>query len=241
MPVSTSIARLHTVSEADMQEMYRLHSRYFANVVQDIFMRDIHEKDWVIVLRDAADIVGFSTLQVLALQVDGKSRTFLFSGDTVVAHTHRQTTSLAGGFGHFMQRLMRERGQEETYWLLITKGYRTYRFLPVFFNRFHPACDEATPAAMQALLDAVCTHKFAAAYDAATGVIRAGSDKDRLRDDLQAIPAGRVTDRHVHFFLERNPGFTHGNELACITRIAADNLNLYARRVIEQTHVAWHE
>ena len=56
--------------------------------------------------------------------------------------TTGESPSLAGSFGHFMLRMLKEHRGTPVYWFLISKGYRTYRFLPVFFNRFYPtACD----------------------------------------------------------------------------------------------------
>ncbi len=34
----------------------------------------------------------------------------------------------------------------KTYWLLLSKGYKTYKFLHTFFNAFYPCVDVETPA-----------------------------------------------------------------------------------------------
>ena len=118
----------------------------------------------------------------------------------------------------------------DVYWLLLTSGYRTYRFLSVFFRTFYPRYDEKTPAAAQALLDAVAAERFGARYDSATGLVRF-EHPHTLAHDLVVVPTGRTADPHVKFFLARNPGFVAGGELACLTRIHDDNLTPAGRRM----------
>jgi hypothetical protein len=241
MPLSSTIARIPKTPEADRERMFALHSRYFSNVRRETFFRDMAEKDWVIILRDGREIVGFSTLQLIPLRVQGADRLFLFSGDTIVDRAHWRDSTLAGSFGHFMLRLIDEHPATPLHWFLISKGYRTYRFLPVFFNRFYPVHSGATPPADAELLRAVATCKFGAAYDPQCGLVRLDGQKDRLRPEMCEIPDGRAQDPHVRFFLERNPTYFMGDELACLAEISRANLNRYAWRVIEQARVAWDE
>jgi len=128
----STIARLTKVTDTQRESMFRLHRRFFDNVSRETFDRDMGEKDWVILLRNGAEeIAGFSTLQIIRLRVAGRDRLFLFSGDTVVDHAHWQDSKLAGSFGRFMLRLVEEAQDVPAYWFLISKGDRTYRFLPV--------------------------------------------------------------------------------------------------------------
>ena len=221
------------------EAMLALHARNFDNVRRDRFMADLDQKDWAILLREpSGELAGFSTQQLIPFPAAGTTVRFLFSGDTVVDRRHWNTPLLAGCFGRLMLRLMDTHGERDLYWLLISKGFRTYRFLPVFFNRFWPAPDRETPPDMAALLSAVSRHKFGAAYDTAAGVVRP-ADGDRLAPSLALVPPTRLRDPHVAFFLRRNPGYSHGHELACLAPIHRDNLNVYARRVIEATTPVW--
>lgn len=220
MPLTSVIARVPKVPVSLKESMLLLHGRYFSNVHPDTFFSDMNAKDWVIVLRDRGSIAGFSTLQVLRLPIDGVERMFLFSGDTIVDRAHWQDSTLAGCFGHFMLKLMAEHAGRPLYWFLISKGYRTYRFLPVYFKSFYPVHDRRTPPEYAALIRAVATHKFGDAYDARAGVVRLGSRTDRLKPEMCEVPESRRDDPHVRFFLERNPGYSMGDELACIADIS---------------------
>jgi hypothetical protein len=82
---------------------------------------------------------------------------------------------------------------------------------------------------------------FGSAYDPQCGLVRLNGHGDRLKSELCDIPQGRKQDPHVRFFLERNPTYFNGDELACLADISKANLNRYAWRVIEQAKVVWDE
>ena len=58
-----------------------------------------------------------------------------------------------------MLALLDARPRAEFYWFLISKGYKTYRFLPLFFREFYPRHDAPTPAWAKEILDALGRHK----------------------------------------------------------------------------------
>jgi hypothetical protein len=239
MMLIPSITALHHLSGETREHMLALHTRHFAAVRRDRFLRDLAEKDWVILLHaHDGTLAGFSTQQLLSLDHEGQPVRFLFSGDTIVDRAHWNTPLLAGCFGHLMLRLMAAHGEDHLYWFLISKGFRTYRFLPVFFHRFWPAPDRETPADMAALLHAISHYKFGDGYDRQAGVVRT-PHADRLLPDLADVPPARRQDPHVAYFLARNPGFARGDELACLAPIRNDNLNAYAQRVIRSTAPEW--
>jgi hypothetical protein len=221
--------------------MLSLHRRYFDGVCPHRFRADLAEKDWVILLHaEGGTLAGFSTQRVIRLEVGGRVRRFLFSGDTIVDRAHWNSPALSGAFGHLMLRLMDEFGEDDLYWFLIAKGYRAYRFLPVFFHRFWPAFDQETPPEAAALLDAVARAKFNGAYHPESGTIRLAAG-DRLTEELADVPPSRRRDPHVSYFLARNPGYVLGHELACLAPIRRDNLNAYAWRVIRAAPPAWRD
>ena len=239
MKLEASILPRDKLARDLREEMLALHSRHFDNVQRSCFMRDLDKKDWVILLRRPdKTVAGFSTQRLLTLRLPGGTVRFLYSGDTIVDRTHWNTPLLAGCFGHLMLRLIQIHGPDNLYWFLITKGFRTYRFLPVFFHRYWPAADRITPVGTQSLLDTISTRQFGETYDRSTGLIRPRQG-DHLTSDLARIPPSRLRDPHVAFFLSRNPGYASGDELACLAPIREDNLNSYARRVIQSTTPAW--
>lgn len=235
------IIRRDRLTAADRTEMLALHTRYFDNVQSARFHADLDEKDWVIMVRDGKRLAGFSTQKLITLEQIGREQNFLFSGDTIVDRAYWREQHLAGCFGHLMLRLMREYGEHDLYWFLISKGYRTYRFLPVFFHRFYPRPDTQSPPGLVAALQSVALVKYGPAYDQKSGLIIPDEHADRLRPEFCEVPESKLADPHVEFFLQHNPRYQAGYELACIAKIRQDNLNRLAWRVIEQTSPIWIE
>ena len=155
------------------------------------FARDLAEKDWAIVLRDAEGVRGFSTMKLVRIV----ETNVLFSGDTVVDEACRSQTGLAGAFGHVMRHLA-ETGVEDPHWFLICKGARTYRFLPTFFRRYVPGPREDAELAER--LRRVAYAMYPREYDPATGVLRFGAGKDRLKGDALRMDRESVRFRALN-------------------------------------------
>lgn len=221
--------------------MQRLHARYFANARAAAFQADLAEKDWVIRLFDGSTLVGFSTQQSTVATLAGRERRFLFSGDTIVAHTHRNQPGLAGAFGHLFLRLLELHPDRDLHWFLICKGHRTYRFLPVFFREFLPApgVEPDVSETLKPLLDAVAVAKFGPQYDPADGLVRFAPRRDRLRAAWADRDADRGRDACVAFFNRANPQWRRGDELACLAPLSHANMKPTAWRVIRAVTPEW--
>jgi hypothetical protein len=227
------------LSARDRDEMFALFSTYFAGVTRGVFERDLKEKEWVIVLRDERGRVdGFSTL----MRFEHEGRTVFFSGDTIVAEERRGTPELSRLWVNHV-RAAAQRTDGEVYWFLISSGYRTYRFLPVFFRDFHPRFDGRSPE-LASLLDGIATRRFGEAYDRETGIVRLAHPSPLRTPHPGPLPARRgegarragegraAHDPHVRFFLAANPGHARGDELACLVRVAEDNLTPAGARML---------
>ena len=214
--------------------------RYYENVSRADFLADLAEKHWVIVLLDPRtdELCGFSTQMLMEAVVGGAAVRALFSGDTIVARQHWGDIALARSWGRLALSLIDRCASEDLYWFLISKGYKTYRFLPLFFHEFYPRHDAPTPDWAGRLIHGFAGHKYGHAYDAAAGVIRAWPRKDRLRAGVADLTAERLRDAHVRFFAERNPGHGRGDELCCLAPLSRANFTPAAYRVIGREPVA---
>lgn len=242
MSMKINIVKRANMTLSERAEMYSVFSRYYDNVEHSRFESDLEEKNWIIQLRNQDQcIVGFSTLQTYEHAGLAGSALILYSGDTIIDRAYRRNGDLAGAFGHFLIRAIEEHRSMPVYWLLTSKGARTYRFLPVFFKTFFPVFDQQTPANIKVLIDEVAAEKFGADYSPGTQVVSHHGRRDWLcASEHDPSLLGR-DDPHIRFFLERNPGYIRGDELACITEMSEDNLNARARRVIKHTEVQWCE
>jgi hypothetical protein len=235
MDLKGAISTPADLSGPDRDRMFALMAEHFDGVTPEAFARDLDQKRWVLLLRDAAgDVQGFTTIGFDAVEVEGRRIEAVFSGDTIVHRDHWGTTELAQAWGRFVLSLAREDGEGPLFWFLISKGVRTYRFLPLYFQAYWPRHDAETPPFESAVMAGLAEARYPGCYDAATGVLRFGGEKDRLRADLAAISPGRLRDPAVQFFLARNPGYVDGDELVCLARLAPDNLTPAAWRVLRQ-------
>ena len=228
--VPTALPRAE-IDPARHAAMFALLDGHFAGVTREQFSSDLAEKSHVILLESAGRLVGFSTLLVYETVHRGETVTVVYSGDTIVAPEAWQSPVLARAWIATVNDLRRDHSRGRFYWLLLTSGFRTYRFLPVFWREFYPGCRQATPPALQDLLDHLASEKFGRAYNPARGVVRF-SRPQRLRSDLATLPAGRAADPHVAFFLDRNPGHPNGDELVCLTELTEANLTAAGRRMV---------
>ena len=222
------------VTPARRDALFALMDRHYEHVRRPAFDADLDEKQWVILLSDPAtdEIRGFSTQVVLHTEAEGRPIRALFSGDTIVDRAHWGDPTLAHVWGRLALSLIDAAPKAEFYWFLISKGYKTYRFLPLFFREFYPRHDAATPDGARRVLDALARRKFRTGYDAAAGVVRAGPGKDRLRPDVAEVTPERLRDPHVSFFVRRNPGHARGDELCCLAPLTRANFTPAAYRVI---------
>jgi hypothetical protein len=214
--------------------MFALMDLYYVNVQRMRFDRDLEEKRWVIWIEDddTHELRGFSTQMLIELTVAGKPITALFSGDTIIARECWNEQALTHIWGRLALALMDRHPPGSLFWFLISKGYKTYRFLPVFFHEFYPRHNHVTPIDMRQILDALGRYKFPTLYDPVRGVITAADGKDRLRDGIADITPERLKDPSVRFFRERNPGHADGEELSCLAPLSRANFTAAAYRVI---------
>ena len=210
--------------------MFELLAQHFNGVAAEQFARDLAEKNLVLLLEREDKLVGFSTLLAYTAQFEGSSRNVIYSGDTIVAPEAWGTTALPRAWVAGVEALRETLPPGPCYWLLLTSGFRTYRFLPVFWREFFPRFDIPTPPDLRRLLGQLAEERFGKQFNPDTGVVRF-INPQKLRADLKEIPAGRERDPHVSFFISRNPGHAEGDELVCLTELCPENLTAAGRRM----------
>jgi hypothetical protein len=217
----------------DRAGMLALLDAHFDGVSPAQFHRDLDAKDWVLrIVRDDA-LVGFSTLRAWATTHAGRAIHVISSGDTIMSPDAWGSPALARGWIALVRSIQATQPSARWYWLLLSSGFRTYRFLPVFWRRFCPRHDAEPSPDEQDLLAALARAEYGDAYDEAAGVVRF-KRPHRLRPHLAAIPARREDDPHVRFFLARNPGHARGDELVCLADIGDANLTAAGERMVRR-------
>jgi hypothetical protein len=228
------LVRAADVTPDERDAMFALMERHYENVARNAFAADLREKDWVIRVLDplSGQLCGFSTQMLLDATVEGRRVRALFSGDTIVSRDRWGDDALPRAWGRLALRLIDAAPGQELYWFLVSKGYKTYRFLPLFFHEYYPRRDARMPARAASVLDALARLKFGGAFEPTAGVVRGGAAKDRLRPGVAEVTPARLRDPDVRYFVERNPGHAAGDELCCLAPLTRANFTRAAYRVI---------
>ena len=219
------------IAGATIDAMYRLYSRHYLDTTRPTFDRDLAAKTHVLLLTArAAELGGFSTLQLYSSLAAGYPVRVLYSGDTIVDPKFWGSAALAIEWLRFAGHIAQQQPATPLYWLLIVKGHRTYRFLPTFARRYLPHHSEPATDAERHLLTALAEEKFGVAFDRATGLVRFATPEGRLNAGLADIPEQHRRLPAVAYFLQRNPGYRNGDELVCLCELAVANLKPFAAR-----------
>jgi hypothetical protein len=230
--LAARVVERKALADREIGSMHDLLMQHFLGVDQHTFRRDLAEKNWVVLLEDAGgSLRGFSTFLIYATPVCGRPMTVVYSGDTIVDPGAWGSPALPRAWIRAVYDIGRGYPAGELYWLLLTSGFRTYRFMSVFCRDFYPRFDAETPPESQRILDALSAERFGPAYDAPAGLVRFPKPQV-LRAGLSDVPDGRTADPHVQFFLERNPGHIAGDELVSVTSLSPENLTAAGRRML---------
>lgn len=228
------------LSTGERQRMFELMLLYYDGMNLEQFEADLTEKQAVMLMRDTSHkIIGFSTCMILDLTVDGIEIKGFFSGDTIVHEAYRKTTLLAAELGKNFLMLLRESPNIPCYWMLISKGCRTYCLLPLFFNEWYPRFNDITPTYAKRIMEVFAEMKYPKQYDRERGIIAFQGITEALKLRVADADELRLQNPHVRFFAERNPNHMQGDELVCLAHIAVENFSKVFLRILRQAGVAY--
>lgn len=206
---------------------------YYENVDKTQFEKDLSEKKSVIVLKKEGDICGFSTQVHEMHSVDGRRVNVLFSGDTIIHEKHRNSMALPVALGKLMLSLRHDSPDIPLYWLLTSKGYKTYRYLPIFFKDYFPMQGRGLSSFEKKVIQAIAAFRFDGRLDMNRWILVADDACQRLRRGVADITEGRRGIPEIAYFEKMNPGHKAGDELICLARFHEDNLNPFLLKRIQ--------
>jgi hypothetical protein len=200
--------------------MFDLFSQYYQNTDFETFLADLEEKQIVFMFRDqkTKKILGFSTIYQKKefIPSAGKAR-FLFSGDTVMDRSIWGSKCLQIAFFSYIFRTKLLSPFTPVYWMLISKGFKTYMMMRRNFHNSFPAKDKKIPKRIEKAQHYFYKRKFGDLYDHDVNLIKFQTRKDSVKTSYSVVPESQ--NPQIQFFLERNPGYAQGDELACIAEI----------------------
>lgn len=225
--INCFIIEIKYLTQKQKIQMFNLMTLYYADVNKKKFYCDLNEKNWVLLVCNNDNVVGFTTIKLL----NEGSIKIIYSGDTIIDEKFRGGIKFFKCWFNFIFNLKEKFENIDFYWFLISKGYRTYKLLPLFFKNFYPRYKFKIPKKMKQLLDFLGIKYFGNNYDNNKLIIY--NNCDYLRSGINDINQHKLNDPNIKFFLKLNPDYHKGNELCCIAKLNLNNLTKTGLKIIE--------
>ena len=198
--------------------MYGLFEQYYVDVSFQRFCSDLSEKTHLFSFHSNSHLVGFSSIFRKRFRSLGRA-TYLFSGDTVLHRDFWGAKALQKSFFWFILSSKVRSPFEPVYWMLMSKGYKTYLMMRRNFSKSFPRFDAPIPDKLKRAMDDFYRIKFGAAYDPETNLIRFRTAHGSVKGSLAAPQPSATENPDIAYFLQANPDYRSGAELACIAEI----------------------
>ncbi|MEC7119065.1 MAG: hypothetical protein VXW65_04060 [Pseudomonadota bacterium] len=212
---------LEQFTPAELRQMYLLYQQYYANTCYELFERDFRKKTgaFLILHPDTGVIVGFSTVLECRIQVGTQHYPAVFSGDTVIDQAFWGCRTLQRCMYQYLMRMKLRYFYQPIYWMLISKGFKTYLLLANNYYSYwpHPSGEHQR---LSPIVHAYCEQFFDPYYDRTTGLLNFGADYQPLKQDVAPITdTMQQQNEKIDFFVRKNPTWQQGTELPCIGEI----------------------
>ena len=201
--------------------MFDLFKQYYADVDQESFLKDLSEKNFIILLWDKNQrqkeyLFGFSTILKKHLEEKG---ILIFSGDTVVDKAHWGTKLLQKAFTQVLLRQRLKHPFTPLYWMLISKGFKTYllmrRNFPVSFPNPISNFDQKYFLIWKNFYQ----NRYSQFFNPNTYLIDFDESRGRVKEILAQPTDVALKNKDVEYFVKTNSRYAEGVELACIADI----------------------
>lgn len=222
----SSFKTVQQVTVMQLKTMYGIYEKYYENTRYDLFEQDFLGKSGVFLIHDPESnaIVGFSTVVERDFLVHDKARHAFFSGDTIIEKKYWGSRALQRCMIRYLIAYKLKHPTKPIYWMLISKGFKTYLLLANNYPTYYPHVDDEH-AHLKDMVDAYCAHYYQDYYDAETGLLNFGDDYQPLKESVAPIHTEmRAKNKKIEFFEKCNPTWVQGTELPCIGEMSWKDL-----------------
>ena len=217
------LIKLTSLKEIQILRMYNLMCDSYDNMSEIQFREDLQTKDYVgLLLNNLNEIYGFTTIKVNSVRIEGVNS--IFSGDTIIDKNYWGKNNLVSGWVKAIGQISTLDTTKPWVWFLISKGHRTYMFLPIYFNQYYPSIDRDKGKELMPIIRSIAKKKYKNNWFEKEGILRFEKALGNMNDEL-CNDTFNSRNKHAKFFLTKNPGFYKGEELVCGTWINEDNLH----------------
>ena len=211
--------KIKNISAQDRQQMFSVFEKYYSGTDFETFEKDMQKKTGVILVRRREDkaIVGFTTVtEYYFIMPNGKPACGVFSGDTIIQKEYWGSRVLQSRFFIYVLTKKIFSGRIPLYWLLISKGFKTYLLLANNFTDYHPH-PKGKNANLSSVVENYCDRLFPGVYNKETQLLDFGNEYQMLKGGVAEISDELKAEKpKVAFFEEKNPTWQRGTELPCV-------------------------
>lgn len=224
--LSYQLVEVKDIKDIQRKRMFELMYAGYNKVTEENFFQDLNKKNWAGIISDVnGTIQGFTTFAVNPANSGTKDYHVLFSGDTIIAHEYWGSQVMMKGWCRSVGSIIASEPSKKWYWYLLSKGHRTYMYLPLFFNEYYPAPEpKKNYESLKQIAHDVSLKIFGRYWQAQEGVIRFDSSQGELKPEWVDATYQKKGSTFTRFFLEKNPNFYKGEELVCLAPIAPENM-----------------
>lgn len=215
--------------------MYALMTSNYDHVEETHFLVDLNNKSLVGLLCNTDNvIIGFTTFAINPKQCGQEDYSILFSGDTIIEPQYWGTQILAKGWCFTVGQIIASDISKNWYWYLMSKGHRTYMFLPLFIHSYYPSLIPSQEDDIyKKIANEVSIKLYGHCWKEKQGIIKFDSAHGQLNRKLSSDSYKKTKNEHVNFFLRNNPNFSQGDELVCVAKLELENFKRSAYTFIK--------
>lgn len=220
--LSACFKKIEYISVPQLLEMHKVFVQYYHNADLHNFVTDMGKKTGVILLQDrnSEKIVGFSTWTELDIVRNDERSIGIFSGDTVVEKEFWGNKELQKTFVKQLLKTKIKNPKTSVFWLLISKGYKTYLLLTNNFPKHYPS-HAKNNIKLESIVDEYCQQLYPSAYNKEQRLLNFGNDYQYLKDDVAEITTEMTEENlEIRHFTKLNPSWQQGTELPCVGEVS---------------------
>lgn len=220
------------VSVPQLLEMHALFVQYYNNADFETFATDMGNKTGVFILEDKSTkcIAGFSTWTEVDVARNGENALGIFSGDTVVDKAYWGNKELHKSFAKKLFATKLKNPSRPVFWLLISKGYKTYLLLTNNFQNFYPD-HQSHNAKLESIVDEYCTQLYPTAYCQKSRLLDFGDEYQNLKEGVAGITVEmKDQNSNIRHFEKLNPTWDKGTELPCAGEVTISALFSFVKK-----------
>ncbi|EWY40924.1 hypothetical protein N825_33880 [Skermanella stibiiresistens SB22] len=232
-PVTTAIVPASSLGAGQRRTMFRLLSLWFEGYGEDYFKQELDKLTSCVLLNDAetGKLVGFATLDQLETLVGGVEVGVFQTVHCVVDQAYWGTNEIMIAMvGHMFDHALSVRNDIPWYWHYSAVGYRSYRYMPMLFQRHVPQIDRRSGRFETELRDWVGFRYFEKYYQPETGTIDWNWEGYGLTPLAAAIDEAKLNSPAIATFRALNPRWRESVELLCQAELSLDNLTRTSKR-----------